>query len=209
MRNSFHPVIRAAAKLISYVFHPLFIPVYVGWFFIYVAQLFPERSGWQKTLLLITFFINYTLLPLVTLLLARGLGFVQSIYLQSQRDRIIPFIATGVFYFWIWYVFRNQKSPDEVVMFALAVFLASSAGLIANIYLKISMHMLAVGVVFTLFLIMGLTSTLNFGGYLSLILLLAGLVATARLVNGDHNPVEVYAGFFVGAVCQLIAYVFV
>jgi len=208
-RISFHPVLRIAAKVVSYIFHPLFIPVYIGWFFIYVLRLFPQITEWDKTKLLISFTVNYTVLPLVTLLLAKGLGFIQSVYLKTQKDRIIPYVATGVFYFWVWYVFKNQSFPKEIIMFSLAVFLASSLGLIVNNYIKVSMHAISAGVVITLFILLGFISNDNFGFYISLALLIAGVVCTARLVNSDHYPIEVYAGLFIGILCQIIAYFFV
>lgn len=206
---SFHPVLRIAAKIISYIFHPLFIPVYVGWFFIYVLRVFPQLTDWDKTKLLISFTVNYTVLPLVTLLLAKGLGFIQSIYLETQKDRIIPYVATGIFYFWVWYVFKNQSFPKEVVMFSLAVFIASSAGLMLNSYMKISMHAISAGVVVALLVLLGFMSADNFGPYISVGLLISGIVCTARLLNSDHHPIEVYAGLFIGILAQVAAYLFV
>jgi hypothetical protein len=98
-RVLFHPLLRAIAKIVSLVFHPLFIPVYIGCFFIYITHLFPQLTDWDRTKLLVSFIVNYTVLPLVTLLLAKGLGFIQSVYLKTQKDRIIPYVATGIFYF--------------------------------------------------------------------------------------------------------------
>lgn len=206
---SFHPVIRTAARIVSFIFHPIFIPVYIGWFFIYVLRLFPGLGEWEKTKLLISYTVNYMVLPLATLLLAKGLGFIQSVYLKTQKDRIIPYVATGVFYFWVWWVFRNQSLPKEVVMFSLAIFLASSLGLMANSYMKVSMHAISAGVVLALFVLLGLMSDDNLGAYISIALLIAGAVCTARLVNGDHHPVEVYGGLFIGIFAQLLAYWFV
>jgi hypothetical protein len=206
---SFHPALRMAAKVISYIFHPLFIPVYMGWFFICVLRLFPAQDAWHQTLLIIQFFVNYTLLPLVTVLISKGLGFIDSIYLKTQKDRIIPYIATMIFYFWVWYVFKNQSFPKEAVMFSLAVFLTTCLGVFFNTYFKVSMHGLSIGVVITLMFILSLTSTANFGPYLSTTLFIAGLVCTARLINNDHRPFEVYAGLFLGSLSQLIAWMFV
>jgi hypothetical protein len=206
---SFHPLVRWGAKAVSYIFHPLFIPVYMGWFFIYVLRMFPQLDAWSQSKLLISFAVNYTLLPLVTLLLAKGLGFVQSIYLKDKKDRIIPYIATGVFYFWIWYVFKNQGAPREVIAFSLAVFLASSLGLLFNSYLKVSMHGIAVGVAATMLVRLGLGSTINLGPYISIALLATGLVCSARLINNDHSPKEVYSGLAIGIFAQLVALFFV
>src|SRR5688500_8300130 len=89
--------LRIGARIISILFHPLFIPVYIGWFLIYILHQFPNLDAWRKTLLLIQFFVSYTLLPLATMLLAKALGFVDTIYLSTQKDRIIPYIACGIF----------------------------------------------------------------------------------------------------------------
>jgi hypothetical protein len=205
----FHSIIRFIAKVISYIFHPLFLPVYLGYFFIYILRLFPEQDAWHQTVLLLTFFLNYTLLPAVSLLLLKGLGFVSSIYLNTQKDRIIPFVITGIFYFWVWWVFKNMHYPDEIQMFGLAAFITSSAGLIANSFFKISMHALSLGVITALMMIISFDFSTNFGPYLIITFLVTGLVCTSRLVNTDHTPFEVYAGLFVGMLCQLIAWHFV
>jgi hypothetical protein len=208
-KTSFNPVLRGAAKVISYVFHPLFIPVYIGWFFVYGIDLFAGQDPWHKTLLILQFFVNYTLLPLVTILLARALGFVHSVYLKTQKDRIIPYVACEIFYFWAWYVFKNQGYPKEAILFALAVFLASCMGMLLNTYMKVSMHAISLGVVSSLMVYMGLGSDENYGFYISIALLVAGLTGTARMINKDHNPIEVYAGFFTGAIALLLGSLFV
>ncbi len=203
----FHPAVRMAAKVISFVFHPLFIPVYVSWFLIYINPIFPAFTAWDKTILLIRFVVMYTVFPLATILLAKGLGFVQSIYLKTQKDRIIPYVACGLYYFWMWYTLRNQPQfPKEVVLFTLAIFLASSGGIIVNSYMKVSMHALAVGVMVTFIILMAFLSPASFGFYIAIALLVTGMVCTARLVNFDHHPLEIYAGLFVGVLAQLIAY---
>lgn len=205
----FHPALQMAAKVISYLFHPLVIPLYMGWFFVYVLRLFPDRTPWQQTQLIIQFFVSYTLLPLVTVLLLKGLGFIDSVYLKTQKERIIPFMASMIFYFWVWYVFKNQSFPKPAILFSLAVFLVTCLGVFFNNYFKVSMHALSAGVVVILMIIVSLTSSTNYGPYLSITLLLAGLVCTARLLNADHKPFEVYAGLLLGTVAQLVAWVFV
>jgi hypothetical protein len=208
-KQDFAQPLRVAARIISYLFHPLFVPIYVCLFFLYEARLFPDKTDWQKTIVLIQFFIYYTLLPLMTVLLSRGLGFVSSVQLKTQRDRIIPFIVCEIFYFWAWYVFKNLHFHKLVVMFGLAVFLACSLGLILNSFLKISMHAISVGVVSALLFIAGMTTDMSFGIYICIGLLMAGLTATARLIDSNHTEKEIYMGFFVGVLCQLVAYYFV
>ncbi|HEX5655434.1 MAG TPA: hypothetical protein VFX58_20330 [Chitinophagaceae bacterium] len=201
------PFIRQAAQFLSYIFHPLFIPVYVAWFLVTIQpHLFASFSPMEKILTILRFFIMYSFFPLVTVLLAKALGFLQSIYLKTQKERIIPYIACGIYYFWMWYVLRNQPQfSREIIIFSMAIWIASSLGLLANIYMKVSMHALSMGVMLCFVLLLGFTQT-GFGLYVSAALLISGLVCTARFIVSDHTPLEVYGGLVLGILAQLIAY---
>lgn len=206
---SFHPALIKIARIISFIFHPLFIPVYMGWLFVRVLRLFPGLSDWHQQLLLIQFFVNYTLLPLVTVLIAKGVGFIDSIYLKTQKERIIPYIATMIFYFWVWYVFKNQGFPEAAVQFSLAAFLSICFGVFVNSFFKVSMHALSMGVVVMLLLLQSISSSVNYGPFVSIAMLITGLVCTSRLLLKDHQPFDIYAGLFLGALAQVIAWVFI
>ena len=209
-KESFHPAIRIAARVISVIFHPLFIPVYISWFIIFINPLFPAINAGDKWILLLRFVVMYTVFPLITVLLAKALGFVQSVYLKTQKDRIIPYIVCGIYYFWMWYVLKNQPEfPRYFVMLSLAIFIASFVGLIANSFMKVSMHTISVGVMITFILLLAFLTDVNYGFYIGIAFLLAGAVSTARLINNDHYPIEVYAGLVIGIVSQLVAYYFV
>jgi hypothetical protein len=206
-RHTYHPILHGVARVISVVFHPLFIPVYLSAFVLYYTPIFPGFAPADKVLLLLRFLVMYTLFPLVTVLLAKGLGFVETIYLRTQKDRIIPYVACGLYYFWMWYVLRNQPEfPREMVSLALAIFLASSGGLVLNSYVKVSMHAISLGVAITFIYLLALSVDASLGFYLSLATLITGVVCTARLINSDHHPFEVYAGLFLGILGQMIAH---
>lgn len=206
---NFSPAVRLASKIISFLFHPLFVPLYVGLFLIYEVRLFSDRTDWQRTIIVLQFFIYYTFFPLMTTLLSKALGFIDSVYMKTQKDRILPYIVCEIFYFWAWYVFRNIHFPREVVLFALGVFLSCSLGLILNSYMKISMHTLCMGVVCTFFLLAAMNSSSSYGMYISAAFLMAGMTATARLIVSNHTQREIYFGFFAGAFAQIVASFFV
>ena len=208
--ESFHPFIRIVARVVSVVFHPLFIPVYLSWFLIFINPLFPAINADDKWILLLRFVVMYTVFPLITVLLAKGLGFIQSVYLKTQKDRIIPYIVCGIYYFWMWYVLKSQPEfPRYFVMLSLAIFVASFVGLIANSFMKVSMHTISAGVMITFILLLAFLTDVNYGFYIGIAFLLAGVISSARLINNDHYPIEVYAGLVIGIVAQLAAYYFV
>ena len=201
------PVARLIAKLISYIFHPLFVPVYIAWFLITVQPyLFASFTPTEKLITFLRFFLMYSFFPLVTVLLAKGLGFLDSIYLKTQKERIIPYIACGVYYFWMCYVLRNQPQfSKEVVQLSMAIFIASSFGLLVNIYMKVSMHTISMGIMLVFMSLLSFTQAGSYTIYMSVSFLIAGLVCTSRFIVSDHTPQEIYMGLMVGGASQLIA----
>lgn len=203
--------IRYFAYFISFIFHPLFIPGYIAAFLLFIHPY--VFSGFNEKLRVLRF-ISVVLLtaffPAFVVLLLRQLKLIQSIFLATQRDRIIPYISAMFFYFWIFYVSRNlADSPPIFVTLLLGVFIASIAALMANIYFKVSMHAIAMGGMVCFFILLAMQGTFSMGIYLSAALFIAGLVCTCRLLVSDHFPFEVYAGFLLGVISQSIATWFV
>jgi hypothetical protein len=201
--------IRRLAKIVSVIFHPVFVPVFVIAFILYIhPYLFAGFTKWNRSVVLIQAFVMFTFFPLVTVLLLKALKFINTIYLHTQKDRIIPFVACGIWYFWIWYVWRNLPDyPHEAVIFPMAIWIASSLGLLANIYLKISLHAISMGVMLCFFIYLALSGWSDMGLYLSIAIFITGLVTTSRLLISDHTQKEIYLGLLLGIISQLIAIV--
>ena len=204
--------LRVAANIISYIFHPVFVPVMVIWFLVYIhPYLFAGFADVQKFRIVMMAVVSFTFFPLVTVLLLKGLKFIDTIFLRTQKDRVIPFIACMIWYFWIWYVWNNfgktgdTDMPREAVQFALATFISTIIGLMINIKMKVSLHAISAGIVLTFFIQMAFIQQLNFGLWLAIVFLLTGLVGTARFIVSDHSAQEVYGGLVVGAVSMIIA----
>lgn len=199
--------LRIAANVISAVFHPILIPVYVTYFLLFIHPLvfdgFPDLGKLQ---ILATVFINYALLPAFTVFLAWRLKFAKSVFLRTQRERLIPYALTMVFAFWCWHVFNNlDYSPPVFVTFLLGSFIAVILGWLANIYFKISMHGLAIGGMLFFIISLSLSGEGSGGLYIAVALLIAGLVCTARFIVSNHSPFEIYAGLFAGIAAQWLA----
>jgi hypothetical protein len=199
-------IIKFVAHIFSYIFHPIFIPVYITWFLTSVhPSYFSGFSMYQKNWLVLRVAYSMVFFPLITVLLLRALKFIDSFFLHTQKDRIIPYIACGIFYFWVYLVFKNQPNiPIVLTACIFSVFLASSAALIANIYLKISMHAIGMGGVIGILLIIMYSNTMLTTLPFSIAFLLTGLVCTSRLIVSNHQPKEIYLGVLLGIISQLI-----
>ncbi len=205
-----HPLItRWIAHFISVIFHPLFIPVMVTFYLTYLQPgLFIGYSANEKQMVLIRVGYNTIFFPALTVILLKAVGFLKNIYLKTQRERIIPYITTNIFYFWTYLVLKNHEAtPIILTSFILGIFLASSLALIANIYFKISMHGLGVGA------FSGIMLLLIFTGFpytvflpAMVVFILTGVVASSRLIVSNHTPFEIYTGILIGIFCQLVGY---
>ena len=208
-KPKFNPAIRGAAHFFSWVFHPLFIPLYVTIFLLYIhPSAFVALNEKLKVFKLIFVFTNTALFPGLAVFLMWRLKLTQSIFLKTQKERIIPYAAAMVFYFWAWYVSRSLKDEQELFTgFLFGSFLTVVAAWLANIYYKISMHALAVGGMLVFIFQTSFSIEGSSGLYPSFALLVAGIVCTSRMIISDHRPVEIYSGIFLGMLCQVIAMV--
>jgi membrane-associated phospholipid phosphatase len=198
------------AYLNSYLFHPLFVPLYVILFLLYVhPSAFTGFSDSTKIRVIFIVIINLLFFPLISVLLLKAVGFIDSIYLKNQKDRIIPYIASGIFFFWAYHVFKEQSQYPEVwVSYLLGLFLASSAALIANIYFKVSMHAVGVGGWLGLFFLMFNSKEMMMTWPLAAVLLITGMVCTSRMILKAHSPLDIYGGLIIGVLTQLAGWYF-
>lgn len=196
-----------AAKFISVLFHPLFVGVMMAAYLMYIHPTyftgFHEKAKLMKLLTVIN---NNVFFPLVVVALLKGLGFSDSILLKTQKERIVPYIASITFFFWTYYVFRNQpETPRVLVNMCRGMFFASSAALILNNYYKISIHGIGVGGLMGLMVVTVYDGSQYAGLPLVVSSLVAGAVLSARRVASDHYWFDILTGFVLGFICQLIA----
>ena len=203
-------LIQLLAKFISWVFHPLFVPLYITYFIISVRSYqFAGIDDWLSLRTLLQVFVNCTFLPLASILLLRALNFIDSVFLKTQKDRIIPYIICMIFYFWNWYVFKNNHEVNDLVSMSMAIFNSCVFGFLVNIFLKVSMHAISAGVMSTFVALLAFTDSSSFSLYLAVGLLISGVVCTSRLIVSDHSPKEIYYGFLIDVFSQLAAHYFV
>lgn len=198
------------ATAASYVFHSIWLVPLMAAYLIYADPILYLGIRPKDKLLefLAALFIS-TVFPLISVLLARALGFISSIQMKDAKDRIIPYIATLTCYFWAWRVFQYKGSPMPMDAMIFGVFLSTSAALVLNSFLKISMHTIGVG---GLVAFMAIACYRDGGAaapmFLALAILIAGLVWTARLIVSNHTTPELVLGFAVGVAGQLLGMAF-
>jgi hypothetical protein len=210
VKGRFSPPLRFFAQLVSYLFHPLFISSYVMGFLLFLHPY--AFTGFDHRLRVLRFLhvlIFNALFPGFVVFLAWRLKFIQSMHMRTAKERIIPYVINMIFYWWTWYAFKSLGDmPDFVVHFTLGAFLAICGAWFCNIYYKISMHSIAAGGALLFIFLFTFSDPYASGLYLSVAVLVTGLICTARLISGEHTLFELYSGLFVGMLAQYLAWMF-
>jgi hypothetical protein len=215
-------MLKISAQILSVVLHPLLMLTYMlGLLLIVNPYLFGINSASEGKLLVIRVFATTFILPAFAIFLMYRLGLVSSVNMTDKQERIGPFIATGVFYLWVFRsVLNDSNMPTAFLIAALGTTIGLFACFLINLFFKISLHATGAGgfvgmVLITMWLYSygAFSVWLPFAGVchisINLILmvsvLLAGAVGSARLLLGAHTSKELYAGFVLGLLAQFVA----
>jgi hypothetical protein len=195
------------ARLVSYLFHPLLVGIYMAAYMIFINPVYYNYvDPREKILSLATVFNNNFVFPVIVVLLLKGLGFIKSIYLNTAKERIVPYMASIIFFFWTWYVFYNKPDAPQTMKDMLqGIFYASIIAMTANIYFKISMHAIGMGGLIGMMLMILFEGMMMSPLPFIVSILLTGLVMTSRLIASDHEKGDIAAGFLAGLISQFLA----
>jgi hypothetical protein len=211
MQNPPPKIVKYLAHILSYVFHPLFIPTY---FFLYLMQVVPFEfvgiTEWQLNMRLFSVAWLTAFFPAFAVFLLWRLKLSDSIFLRTQKERIIPYVITMFFYWWMYYLSRNfTDQPLALKFFYLGIFVASAIGLTVNNFMKVSLHAMGIAGLMTAVILVSVFYPVNNAIWVLLTVLLTALVTSARLVVSDHSQKELVVGLFIGICTQVAAYLWV
>jgi hypothetical protein len=199
--------LKILATIITYVFHPVFMPTVVTIMLYKISAIsFAGVSASDLNKWLAIIILNTLFFPLLLVVLLKALGFISSIRMVDPKDRIIPLMGTMVFYFWAYNVFSNITAPFILRVLLLGVFWGVIVLFMVNIFFKISIHTMTAGGVLGLFIILTFLSPINMTMPLLAVIIIAGCIGTARLLLGAHNPPQIYLGYFLGILSMVAAY---
>lgn len=214
---------RVMARVISYMFHPLFL-----FYYLVLLAFAMDRYGYRmddpraiQVMLMMTFFI-LVMFPLLSTIMFRALGLIPDWDMRDKRDRIGPLIATLIFYIWFFVNVKNNVAiPDSLRFVSLGGAMSLGLAFFINNFSRISLHAVGAGAflmaiillvfhtqastfVFTLPLIGSYRVSTIFVVFLALPMM--GSIGSARMYLGAHTAEDVFGGYLVGIFSMLIAY---
>ncbi len=195
---------RKIAKTISILFNPLIVPTYSMLLLfqldVYFALVVPVDSRWKLTLMI--FILTFLFPTLITLIMLKR-GVIKSIELETREERVFPFIITAGFFYLCYYLLKSLPIATIYNYFALGATFLIIIALIINFFWKISIHMMALGGMFGLFLGVSIMFLVDIPYLIFLVILISGLTGFARLKLKMHTQAQIYAGFAAGAFLML------
>ncbi|MEO8587935.1 MAG: hypothetical protein ABI432_01070 [Flavobacteriales bacterium] len=199
---------RTAARWLSVLLHPLFMPVFTLWLAFrvdpHLAFFIPDEARWiilgMVALMTIVF-------PLTSALLLLRAGLISSLLMPTRTERIAPYIMTMIYYAMTWYLLRRSPLHPAVHGLFLGALVALGVTTVVTFRWKISAHMVGIGGAIGALVGLSVLHSLPLLPPIAALIVLAGALASARLLSSDHSPAQVYAGVLLGGACTYVCVV--
>ncbi len=185
------------AMILSYLGHPLFMPILAVLLLLYGGTYLSFLPATFKHFDLTLVFLNTILIPLAYMHIFRRMEIISSYHLEIRRERVIPLALYTLLLLVTWFILHRVRQPAILTDLFLALTVTAAITFLITLRRKISLHLSGLGSLSALLLAASLRLTSTFILLWLLSLVLAGAVASARLILRQHTPAEVYAGFFV------------
>ncbi len=185
------------AKIVSAIFHPVLLPT-LGFILIFTSGFYDAVLTLEarKFILLVVFFSTATLPILAVAVLALNSKF--DFLMPSSRDRVLPLLLTSFFYYVGFILLSRIHFIPVLKLFMVASVLVIILLLLISFKWNISIHAAAAGAVTATVFAMSFRGGVNPVYAVVAVVLVSGLVGTARLILNKNNLLQVAAGYFLG-----------
>ena len=190
-------------KSVSYIFHPLIMPLLgVIFYFSKTPRFIPDPVIKAK---LFSISILTIILPILLYFLLKTIRQVESLELKTSKERIIPLILNVLILVLILKRVLPYDEIPELHYFYLGILSSSLACLFLTFFkFKASIHMIGVAGFFMFAVALSIHFKININGTIALMCMIIGAIATSRLHLKAHTNAELLIGFFVGLIPQLV-----
>lgn len=189
-----------AAEILSGFTSPLLCPTYA--ILIALSLTFLSYAPAKAKLMVVLATVAITLaIPMTCIFILYQLKKVKSVSLNDRTDRTIPYILAALCYIGLGIYLNTAHAPQWLLAFIGGSAAIALINMVVNLKWKISGHSAAMGGMCALVFFITLRGYLPHPSHWPVIImvLIAGLVMTARLHLRCHTPAQIAAGFFTGA----------
>ena len=196
---------RYLLKGVSYVLHPLFIPIGGTLSYFLVTPRLNSLELQSGNILPI--FILTIIIPIILFLILRNLGLISSIFAPKIGERKYPLYFSMIIYLMILYKVIPLNYINELYYFFVGLLIATFATLLLVFTrIKASIHLMGMGSILMYLIGLSIHFEVNITFAIAIFTLMTGLVTTSRLFMKAHSKVELLIGFLVGSCSQLFVF---
>lgn len=190
-----------AAKLISYIFHPVFMPLFGCWLIFQedteVTYVFSDERRQQGILMLLGVL---ALAPIICVLVLYLFRSITDLEMSRPEERLVPLVTTLIFYVLVYYLLEQARNAlHPVILSSLSGAMVTIAiGTLLTWWYKVSLHAAGIWGVVGMLLALSEVVFYDNAGVVAAVMVGAGLVGTSRVIVGTHTVPQVMAGAILG-----------
>lgn len=196
------------AKALSAIFSPFHLPV-VGLVILFLFSYLSFLPLGVKIYILLMVYTFTILLPTAMIRLYRRYQGWTRIQLGVKERRVVPYVISIMCYLTCYYLLTLNHASHFIGSIVMASLIIQVVCAIINLWWKISTHSAAIGGVTGALVAFAMIFNFNPVWWICLLLLLAGMVGTSRIILKQHTLEQVVAGYLVGIVCAFLSVVYV
>lgn len=189
-----------AARVLSIIFTPFYLPL-LGLALLFVFSYLRMLPFMYKMQLLLLVYILTILMPTYLIRLYLKYQGWSHYHLGQRERRMVPYVISILSYFTCFYLMNILHVPHFVSSILVAALLIQIICAIINVWWKVSPHTAAIGGVAGVLIAYAHLFFFNPLWWLCLVILLAGLVGSSRMILRQHTLLQVVIGFLTGFVC--------
>lgn len=190
------------------LFTPFYLPI-VGIALLFLFSYLNMFPWSYKIQVLLMVYLFTVMLPSLLIHVYRRYQGWNLIELGHREKRMIPYILSIISYFTCVYVMERLHMPHfmgSIIVAALAVQIVCA---LINIWWKISTHTAAIGGVAGALFAFSYYLGFNPVWWLCLVIIVAGMVGTSRMILRQHSLSQVVGGFGIGFLCAAVSILFI
>jgi hypothetical protein len=196
------------AELISRILHPFYMPIY-GLLILYNSAFSTIFSGYEKITSLLILFLFTILFPALIILRFRKKRKISDFNISNRKERFIPFLCVFCCYVLCAVVFiRFHLIPSFLSVFLLGSAVSILFLILISFFWKISAHLTGIGGLCGTIFGTCLWLNINTLNLFVLCVLLAGVLAYARITLQQHSLAQTISGFLLGFTCLFLSNLF-
>ena len=192
------------ARLLSSIFNPFYLPL-VGLIILFMFSYLSLLPFFFKLQVLLIVYLCTVLLPTLLIRLYRHYQGWTLYEMGIKERRMVPYIISIMSYFLCYYLMNMLHIPHFMSSILVAALAIQVVCAIINLFWKISTHTAAIGGVTGALLVFSAMFVFNPVWWLCLLIIIAGLLGTSRMILRQHTLPQVVSGFLLGIVLAYIS----